>query len=140
MFDRIAEEKIREAVERGEFDNLRSAGKRLSSLDDDYAGDDWMGVHILHNAGFLPEWLELRKQVYYERPTVLAALRERGDLIRQTGSSTHALCVRAGENYRKRAAEINAKIDLHNIRCPAMTFELARFREDATPAVGGQPD
>lgn len=136
MFERIADEKIREAIERGDFDNLRSAGKRLSSLDDDFASDEWMGIHILHNAGFLPEWLELRKQIYYERPSVLAVLREWGDLIRRMGSPKHALCVRAGENYRKRAIDINAKIDLHNIRCPGIEFELARFREDATPGPG----
>ncbi|HAX24336.1 MAG TPA: hypothetical protein DCX80_04765 [Chloroflexi bacterium] len=65
MFEQLADEKIREAIERGDFDNLQSAGKRLSSMDDDYAGDDWMGIHILHNAGFLPEWLELCKQIYY---------------------------------------------------------------------------
>jgi hypothetical protein len=133
LFEQLADEKIREAIERGDFDNLQSAGKRLSSMDDDYAGDDWMGIHILHNAGFLPEWLELRKQIYYERPAVLAALREWEDHLRRAGSPTHALCVRAGENYRKRAAEINARIDLHNIRCPGIMFELARFREDVTP-------
>lgn len=140
MFERIAEEKIREAIERGDFDYLRSAGKRLASLDDDYAGEDWIGVHILHNAGFLPEWLELRKQIYYERPRVLAAMREWESLIRQTGSRAHALCARASESYRQRASEINAKIDLHNIRCPGISFELARFREDATPRVVDQLD
>jgi len=132
MFERIAEEKIREAIERGEFENLRSSGKRLSAQDDDYTGDDWMGNHILHNAGFLPEWLELRKQVYHERPLVLAAIAEWRDLIRQYGSR-HAMSVRAGDNYRTLATAINAKIDLHNIRCPGISFELGRFREDALP-------
>lgn len=134
MFERLAEEKIREAIERGEFENLRSSGKRLAAQDDDYTGDDWMGNHILHNAGFLPEWLELRKQIYYERPLVLEAVAEWRDLIRQYGTR-HALSVRAGENYRKLATAINAKIDLHNIRCPGISFELGRFREDAPPPV-----
>lgn len=137
MFERIAEEKIRESIERGDFDNLRSAGKRLSTQEEDYAGDEWMATHILHNAGILPEWLDLRKQIHCERPAVLAAMREWEDVIRTMGSRNHALCVRAGENYRKRAAEINAKIDLHNIRCPGISFELARFREDATPKDAG---
>ncbi|MCO5176306.1 MAG: DUF1992 domain-containing protein [Thermomicrobiales bacterium] len=132
MFERIAEEKIREAIDRGDFENLRSSGKRLAAQDDDYTGDDWMGNHILHNAGFLPEWLELRKQIYYERPHVLEAVAEWRDLIRQYGTR-HALSVRAGENYRKLATAINAKIDLHNIRCPGISFELGRFREDALP-------
>ncbi|HCG30658.1 MAG TPA: DUF1992 domain-containing protein, partial [Chloroflexi bacterium] len=28
MFEQLADEKIREAIERGDFDNLQSAGKR----------------------------------------------------------------------------------------------------------------
>jgi hypothetical protein len=45
----------------------------------------------------------------------------------------HALARRAGEHYRAAAAAINARIDLHNIRCPSIHLEIARFREDAGP-------
>jgi hypothetical protein len=135
-FDKIAEEKIREAIDQGAFSNLGGEGKRLKSLDDDFAGDDWIGLHVLQQNGFLPEWLELRKQVHIERPKVKAAMQEWERAIEAAGSAYHPLATRAGENYRKAARAVNDMIDLHNIRCPSIQLELVRFREDARPANG----
>lgn len=135
-FERIAEEKIREAIEQGAFANVKGMGKPLSSLDDDFAGDDWIGLHVLRQNGFLPEWLELRKQVHVEKPAVAAAMADWVRSIATTGSALHPLATRAGENYRRAAAAVNAKIDLHNIRCPSIHLELVRFREDAKPDNG----
>lgn len=132
-FELVAEEKIREAIENGAFANLGTAGKPLRKTNDDYAGDDWLSLHVLESNGFLPEWLELRKQVYLERETVVEAMREWEAAIATTRSAVHALPVRAGELYRQKARSINAKIDLHNIRCPSIDLELVRFREDWTP-------
>lgn len=55
---------IREAADRGEFDNLESAGKPLDSLD---AGDDWWIKQYAQREGvlgadFLPESLRIRKE------------------------------------------------------------------------------
>ena len=135
-FEKAAEEKIREAIEQGAFTNLRGMGKPLASLDDEYAGEDWIGLHVLRQNGFLPEWLELRKQVHADKPKVAAAMAEWERAIEMTGSAFHPLAVRAGENYRKIAKAINAHIDLHNIRCPSFQLELVRFREDARPSNG----
>lgn len=132
-FERIAEEKIREAIEQGAFNNIGGAGKPLVSRDDDFTGDDWIGLHVLRENGFLPEWLELRKQVHLEKPSVAAAMAEWERAIAVTGSTLHPLATRAGEHYRKVAGAVNAKIDLHNIRCPSIHMELVRFREDALP-------
>jgi hypothetical protein len=132
-FDRIAEEKIREAIEQGSFTNLRGAGQPFRRKNDDFAGEDWAALNILEANGFLPEWLELRKQIYYEREHVRAAMLEWSETIERWGSSEHALAVRAGEIYRAKAIAINAKIDLHNIRCPSIPLEIPRFREDAHP-------
>jgi hypothetical protein len=132
-FERIAEEKIREAIDQGAFNNVKGMGRPLASHDDDFAGDDWIGLHVLRQNGFLPEWLELRRQVHAERPKVAAAMAEWERAIEITGSAFHPLAKRAGENYRKAAAAVNAMIDLHNIRCPSFNLELVRFREDARP-------
>ncbi|HEY7527996.1 MAG TPA: DnaJ family domain-containing protein, partial [Candidatus Deferrimicrobiaceae bacterium] len=60
----LAESKIREAMERGEFDRLPGAGKPLS-LDDDSMVPHELRVayRILKNAGCLPPELELRKEI-----------------------------------------------------------------------------
>ncbi|MDQ3548274.1 MAG: DUF1992 domain-containing protein, partial [Chloroflexota bacterium] len=133
-FERIAEEKIREAIDQGAFTNVKGMGRPLASYDDELAGDDWIGLHVLRQNGFLPEWLELRRQAHIDKPKVRAAMIEWERAIALTGSTTHALAIRAGENYRKIAAAVNASIDLHNIRCPSIHLELVRHREDARPA------
>lgn len=63
-FEIIAENKIREAIENGEFDQLSLCGKPLD-LDD----GQFVPLHlrlsqkILKNAGFLPPVLQLKKEI-----------------------------------------------------------------------------
>ena len=61
---KIAEQKIREAMERGEFDHLGYDGKPLKL--DDLTGVPAhlrMGYKILKNAGILPEEMQLKKDI-----------------------------------------------------------------------------
>lgn len=60
----IAEEKIRAAMARGEFDNLPGAGKPLALEDDSLVPEDLRVPYwILKNAGCLPPEIELRKEI-----------------------------------------------------------------------------
>lgn len=63
-FDKIAEKKIREAIENGEFDDLPGRGRPLELEDDRHLPQDIRLAHkILKNAGCLPPELELRKEI-----------------------------------------------------------------------------
>ena len=63
LLDQIAEARIQEAIERGEFRDLPGAGRPLR-LDDDSAIPEELraAYRILKNAGFLPPELQLRKE------------------------------------------------------------------------------
>ena len=64
IFAKIAEQRIREAIENGEFDNLKGMGKPLDLGDESWIPEDLrMAYRILKNAGCLPAELELRKEV-----------------------------------------------------------------------------
>lgn len=64
IFRQIAEQKISEAMARGEFDNLSCKGTRLDLRDDPYAEADLrMGYKILKNAGVVPEELALGRDI-----------------------------------------------------------------------------
>jgi hypothetical protein len=64
IMDKIAEERIREAIERGEFDDLPGKGKPLDLEDDSHLPPDLrMAYKILKNADCLPAELELRKEI-----------------------------------------------------------------------------
>ena len=63
-FERIAEERIREAVQRGEFDNLAGRGKPLKLEDDGHLPDDLrLAYKVLKNADCLPPELELKREI-----------------------------------------------------------------------------
>ncbi|TJY41741.1 DUF1992 domain-containing protein [Cohnella pontilimi] len=63
-FASIADEKIREAIRKGEFDNLPGAGKPLPPEDDAMVPDELrMAYKVLKNAGALPEEMQLRKDM-----------------------------------------------------------------------------
>jgi hypothetical protein len=64
FLERIAEEKIREAIERGEFDDLPHAGKPLPLEPAGFVPEDLrLAYKLLKDAGFLPPELELRKEI-----------------------------------------------------------------------------
>jgi len=64
---RNADEKIKEAIAKGEFDNLPGKGKPLD-LDAYFATPEHlrMGYSILKSAGIIPEEVELLKQIIVE--------------------------------------------------------------------------
>ena len=64
-FDKIAEKKIREAMDNGEFDDLPGMGKPLQLEDDRHIPQDIrLANKILKNAECLPPELELRKEIF----------------------------------------------------------------------------
>ncbi|AST00593.1 DUF1992 domain-containing protein [Geobacillus thermocatenulatus] len=63
-FWRIAEEKIREAMKNGEFDNLPGFGKPLELEDLSRIPEELrLGYLLLKNAGYVGEEAELRKEL-----------------------------------------------------------------------------
>ena len=86
VFARIAEAKIQDAIERGDFDGLPGRGKPLEF--EDLSGVPphmRLGYKILRNAGVAPPEVELRREVYRldqqiavtRDPDALAELRRR---------------------------------------------------------------
>ena len=64
IFAKIAEQRIREAIENGEFNNLEGMGKPLDLSEDVWIPQDLrMSYKILKNAGCLPPELELRNEI-----------------------------------------------------------------------------
>jgi hypothetical protein len=64
-FEKIAEEKIREAIKEGEFDDLPGRGRPLQGLDSYFATPEnvRLGYSVLKNSGFIPEEAALLKEI-----------------------------------------------------------------------------
>ena len=62
--ERVAEKRINEAIQRGEFDNLPGSGEPLNLEDDRQIPDDLrLAYKVLRNADCLPPELELKKEI-----------------------------------------------------------------------------
>ena len=132
------EEVIQRAEAEGQFRNLPGEGKPLPQSNPYESLDEWaMAHHILKNSGFLPPWLQLRKEVAAEKSAVVDALdefrRQRGLLDAADPGQARTL-QRLAERYVTLAREINKKIDEHNALRPSAMPELIRFQEDAVRA------
>jgi len=109
------EEQIRDAQQKGEFDDLRGRGKRLDFNDDETAleGDLKMAHHILKNADALPFWIELDKEIRARQEYCRALLEH----VRTAASP--ALRRKLIADYRTEAKAVNDHILHFNCICPA---------------------
>lgn len=64
-FDKIIEQRIQQAIDNGDFDNLELKGQPLDfshlSL---LPAEMRMGYTVLKNSGLIPEEMELKKEIY----------------------------------------------------------------------------
>ena len=83
FFTRIAENRIREAIEAGEFDNLQGRGQPLSLEEDSHIPPELrMAYKILKNADCLPPELTLRQEVV-QLQDLVAAMPDEAEKLKQ---------------------------------------------------------
>ena len=103
MFDKLVEQKIREAQRAGEFDDLEGAGRPVN-LDAYFSTPEELraGYAVLKSAGVLPEEAQLRREIneLKERLNSCEGPSERERLTRELSQLTlkYSLMV---ERYRK---------------------------------------
>lgn len=75
LFSRIAEDKIKDAIKNGEFDNLPGMGKPLDLRDDlpGMSAEMKMGYRMLKNAGYISDQVDLRKELVTLNDLISAA-------------------------------------------------------------------
>ena len=108
-WESIAERKIREAIEAGEFDNLPHKGQPIE-LDADPDPSMWMAHHLLRVNGFAPPWIEESKDID------AAVSRFRADLA--SALRRHARI----DELRAQALELNRRILTYNLKSPSARF------------------
>jgi hypothetical protein len=120
-WESLAERKIREAIERGDFDRLSGLGQPLDLRENPF-GRDWELAHkLLKDNGFLPAWIELQRELEQDREA-LAALPAR---LRARGYRR----ADAWEAYRQAVAALDQKIARFNLIVPFVWLQQARVGE-----------
>jgi len=107
ILDMLAEQRILEAIERGEFDDLPGRGRPLD-LDEDLIVPEELRVayRILKNAGFLPREVEMRREIRDVRELIRATAGEaRGSAERRLQYLLMCLEAQRGSEALPAAAE-----------------------------------
>ncbi|MCU0589336.1 MAG: DUF1992 domain-containing protein [Syntrophobacteraceae bacterium] len=83
IMDKIADERIREAMDRGEFDDLPGKGRPLEMEDDSHLPPDLrVAYKILKNADCLPAEIQLKKEIRTTEE-LLAGIQDEREKYRQ---------------------------------------------------------
>lgn len=123
------DEQIREAQERGAFDNLEGFGKPLKLEENVYTGDRAMGYNLLKSNGYAPAEVELFKDIRSERERIeakLAKLQYRGKTLRSRRippflsekRAFNSAVEKAASEYEQALQEINRKTLTLNLIAP----------------------
>ena len=125
--EKAIESQIQEAMAAGLFDNLPGAGKPLR-FDGNENDPNWLGHHILKNAGVLPEWLNLAREI--ERALErLAGIDDAHRRLCEQAAATgdwpgHRLAIlHARRRYETLAREIRRMQDRFNLDAPGIRSE-----------------
>lgn len=142
------DQQIREAQERGEFDNLPGKGRPLDLTANPFAGDQELAFKILKDAGCAPEWIELDKTVRTRlaqaRAVLARAWEWRERRLRELADRSDGWAeaergrvlagwLRAVTTFEGEVAAINRQIAELNLKVPAPRFQ--RLKVDAAREV-----
>jgi DnaJ family protein C protein 28 len=129
QWESAVEKQIREAMERGDFDNLPGRGKPLDLSRDPNVPDDWeMAVKLLKDAGYAPQWIEEDKEIRAWRERLFAPLARYLQRPPADRSDRAVREARVIADFRKGADELNRAIDLFNLKAPTPRLHHRRVR------------
>ena len=129
-FTDYIEEQIRDAQERGAFDNLPGMGQPLNLETNPYAGENALGYSLLKNNGYAPAEIELAREIRLEQERLDAQrekLSQRGHELRRRRVAPFAsekrayntTITRVLSEYETKLRELNRKILTLNLTTPA---------------------
>ena len=146
-WDRIIEQKIRDAQEQGKFNNLRGKGQPLNLDENPYEDPAWQAANqLLKENGFRPEWLEadvtLREKLAQARQALTRTRDWRAEQLELLGVRADASAVeqralvqdewrRALTRFRETLAEVNKGIARLNLMVPSTRFQRLKLDVDA---------
>ena len=137
-WEKWVDQQIREAQERGAFDNLPGRGKPIDLTPNPYAQGQELSFKILKDAGFAPEWIELdkaiRNKLQRARAVILRQWQWRevrlSELSGRSDSWSRAEQSRAEAGWQDAIAafgleldEINRLIGELNLKVPSSRFQ-----------------
>ena len=124
----LVEQRIQEAMERGEFDDLPGKGKPLRLGDNPYLepGQE-LAFGLLKKNGFAPEWIERDKEIRKETDVARRQLQQAWQR-QQDNPDNESAWKAAVAQFETSLAKLNRKIDTLNLIVPVSSLQRPRLR------------
>jgi DnaJ family protein C protein 28 len=128
-WESLIDQKIREAMERGEFDDLPGKGQPVDTSENPFEDPELRLAHrMLRNAGFAPSWIEERKDIDSEFENARNELSRVWTVLQNALGTENergatARWEQALTSFRKQAGELNRRIVAWNLKVPAAGFQ-----------------
>ena len=132
-WESLVDQKIREAMEQGEFDNLAGKGEPIDLSENPFEDPDWRTAHrMLRNAGFAPAWIEERKDIDAELEAARIQLSRVWTVLQNAQGTQHERGARARwekalSSFQQQVGELNRRISAWNLKAPAPGFQRKRI-------------
>jgi DnaJ homolog subfamily C member 28 len=130
-FDRVVEDLIQEAMQRGDFNNLKGTGKPLENQHNQNPYVDFV-THKINNIllenNFTPEFISLHKEIREDIDNLKMKLRKDRAKLKYPAQDED---LRAWENVIEKYAEnvraINKNIDKYNLIVPILNKQMVQI-------------
>ena len=128
-WESLIDQKIREAMEQGEFDDLPGKGKPVDTSENPFEDPEMRLAHrMLRNAGFAPSWIEERKDIDSEFEIARNQLSRVWTVLQNARGTDNEPGARvrwekALTSFRAQATELNRRIVAWNLNVPAAGFQ-----------------
>lgn len=128
--DRMVEDYIQEAISKGDFDNLKGAGKPLPNSQSQNPYLDFT-THklnkILQDNGFIPEWITLQREIREDLNALKKHLKEERSQLSADLTISSPEWLNILERYQTEVDKINKKIDKYNLIVPIAAHQFFRL-------------
>src|SRR5437773_2763589 len=128
-WESLIDQKIREAIEQGEFDDLPGKGKPVDTSENPFEDPEMRLAHrMLRNAGFAPSWIEERKDIDSEfeiaRNQLTRVWMVLGNAFATENESGATIrWEKALSSFQEQASELNRRILAWNLKVPSAGFQ-----------------
>jgi len=128
-WESLIDQKIREAMEQGEFDDLPGKGKPVDTSVNPFEDPELRLAHrMLRNAGFAPSWIEERKDIDAEFENARHQLSRVWTVLQnalgtENERRAQTRWEKALTSFREQTGELNQRIVKWNLKVPAAGFQ-----------------
>lgn len=133
---RNIDEQIRQAIQRGDFDNLPGKGKPLDLSENPHEDPGWrLTYRILKDNGYTLHWIETRRNIELDCERVAKMLQQNWNW-RQKATGRRGLMhaerewQQALQTFRDEISRLNQRIRNYNLEIPSNQFQRSQINAD----------